>query len=93
MSYTIEQTREVIRTFERIKLISKKLHYLFETACNQELTKRQQTRQENLIKDVRELARKINLYAYIQTDPRGLSIYLIEAQLQDYTRGIGVPLK
>ena len=81
-----------IEVYKRLQKIEKSLHKLYETACNQEMTKRQIARQDNLRKKADELALNIGLKAYHQTDCRGCSIYLISDDLDEttYNNGIAV---
>jgi len=61
-------------TFRRV---GQKLHKLYEMDCNGviELTDYETTSQE-LYKKANSLAKRLNLYIYYQTDPRGGTIYL-----------------
>jgi hypothetical protein len=60
-----------------IERISRSLRGLYEASCNGDLTPRQESRQRNLEKRAGELARELGAVLYLQTDPRGGTVYLI----------------
>ena len=92
------KTRDEIRNLyfelnriERLKSIQKSLHKLAEFSCNYELTERQQTREDNLIKKAEAIASEINCAVYYQGDPRGCALYLVceeDKKGHNYTNGI-----
>jgi len=84
----IEQLRLDYFALRNLEKIAKSLHHLYETACNQELTKNQETRQRNLELKACHIARGLRLGVYFQCDPRGMPLYLVPNGEQDYTRGI-----
>ena len=89
---TIDNIRELAR-FEyhlhELRKISKALHTQDENACNYGLTKRQETRVENLEKRAADIAEWYGLKAYHQGDPRGCSLYLIEEGMENsYHNGV-----
>jgi predicted phage-related endonuclease len=90
---TINELRFVQNQMQQLQKISRQLHTLAENACNYGLSKRQETRQDNLMKQAEERAQLLGLHAYHQGDPRGCCLYLVEdnqgADTQ-YTDGIAV---
>lgn len=80
----------IFETFKRLLKISKSLHKQDENACNYGLTNRQEKIVERLENEAEELAKKLNLHAYHQSDPRGASLYLVESLERadiEYTNG------
>lgn len=76
---------EICMLFRRY---AKSLHKSFENDCNYGLTERQQKREDRLIAEVTALAKSLDLFIYIQSDPRGGTIYLDTKEIPDnnYTR-------
>ena len=56
--------------------IAKRLHSLFECACNYGLTKRQEAREANLELAAHKGAESLGMICFIQRDPRGGTIYI-----------------
>lgn len=64
------------RVCDEFRSLANSLHKSFENDCNYGLTERQQKREDRLVERVHELAKQCGLYSYIQTDPRGGTIYV-----------------
>jgi len=77
--------------FRELKTIEKKLNRLGVKSCNIGLTIQDETREAKLLNLASEIADRIGLMAYHQSDPRGCSLY-IGYDLNDvnYTNGIAV---
>ena len=89
----ISKIKRVAWVLDELRPIAKSLHTLDENACNYGLTKRQETRETNLMKKAEELARELGLHAYHQGDPRGGTLYLIDNKTrkdEQYTNGVFV---
>jgi len=89
----IDDIRLIHRILQELTLISKALHHQDENACNYGLTKRQETRVRNLEKQAEELANKLGLHAFHQSDPRGAALYLVESlknAYSNYSNGIAI---
>lgn len=87
---TIQNLKHFVYRYKELQKISRQLHKLYENNCNYGLTAKQEKKQVKLQKKAEEIAGEFNLNVYHQTDPRGLSLYLIEGSNNDYTQGIGV---
>ena len=88
---TIEELGHAIRVIDRLKKYERVIHRLQECDCNYgALTKRQETRYNNTIKKAVELTESLGLKLYVQEDPRGCALYLIEDGMgrYDYNNGI-----
>lgn len=66
--------------------------------CNYGLTQAQETRRHNILRHVAEVTDKMGLVGFNQTDPRGMSLYIlpgntlhVEAKANYMTIGIAVP--
>lgn len=89
----IQGLKHTLYFIRNLQKISRSLHKLDENACNYGLTKRQETRQKNLLQEAQTLAQKLGLHTYHQGDPRGCSLYLVEDTKdidQYYTNGIAL---
>jgi len=90
----LQEVRKINYVLIELKKISKTLNRLDTNECNYgELSKSQKTRMANLEKKACDLAAKIDLYIYRQTDPRGCSLYLVDHETllrQQYTNGMGL---
>jgi len=79
-------------TISELKKISKKLNKSFTADCNFGSTPRRDKYQARLMAQAEKHAQDLGLYVYIQTDPRGASLYLLEkkeeATLALYNRGM-----
>jgi len=62
---------------DELAKISRSLRNSYTNSCMYELSPRQQTRENNLEKKAKDLAELIGAILYLQTDPRGASIYLL----------------
>lgn len=89
---SIDKIAKVIRIYKELYPIARQLHHQDENSCNYGLTKRQETRVENLEVKAEALARQLGLHAYHQGDPRGGTLYLIKRIKDDhagnYTNGV-----
>ena len=87
---TINNLRRFAYVYDVLKKRAHSLNNLYCTACNGELTKRQETKIKNLQDNAETLASSIGMKVYHQTDPRGASIYLIDKTMNasNYTDGI-----
>lgn len=91
-STNIEQVQLVINTYRQLEKISRSLRKSYENSCNFPLSKRQQTREDNLQRKAEMLAIHLGLKAYHQTDPRGCALYLIDVDMDEtnYDHGIAI---
>jgi len=88
----IKQARYVL---EELKSISRKLNAIDCHICNGYRTERQEksdnTKEVNLMNRAVELAKRLGLTVFHQSDPRGCSLYLIDGTCtKDYSRGLAV---
>lgn len=88
----IQDLAYFVQVYEDLKKISKSLHTLDENHCNYGLTSRQETRITSLEKKAEDLAQRIGLHAYHQSDPRGCSLYLIDDTMNDSTYNYGIAI-
>lgn len=65
-----------IRAIYRLKQLAKSHCRLQELNCNGELTKRQESRERNIEKEIAGLAKLFNLTATFDGDPRGYTVKL-----------------
>jgi len=88
---TIDKAKQFIYCYNELKKISHQLNRLYTARCTYELTNRQEKRQSKLQDRADDLAVQLSFICYHQTDPRGASIYLIDATCKgDYSRGIAI---
>ena len=78
--------------FSRLQKIAKTMHRLDENHCNYGLSKSQETRMKNLMKQAQEIAEIFGFSAFHQGDPRGCSLYMTDdtVTMDNYTDGIPV---
>ena len=69
---------EVINAYRLLVPISKSLRNSFEADCNYGDNPKRQRRQERLVKRAQEIAARIDLVIYVQGDPRGCALHLID---------------
>ena len=85
---------EVINAYRLLVPISKSLRNSFTADCNFGNSPRREARQKRLIAKAREIAERIDLNVYIQGDPRGCALYLVDKSEQrpgmNYTSGIAI---
>ena len=77
------KANELSRTLylvEELRKVSKSLRRSYTNACNYQLTKGQETRQDNLEKKATELGLELGYVTYLQCDPRGCSVYLLDSK-------------
>jgi len=93
---TLQDVRSIKHVLERLAPISRKLNAINCRQCNGygQLNKSQEARDNsNEVKYIKEgnaLAEKIGLKFYHQTDPRGCSVYLIDAETENYSNGVAI---
>ena len=85
---------EVINCYRQLLPISKSLRHSFEADCNYGDSPRREKKQTRLIARAREIAARIDLLVYVQSDPRGCSLYLIDKDekkpSENYSAGIAI---
>ena len=93
-AFTIPEMSKFVRAWRELVKISKSLQRSHENDCNYGLSKRQETREENLVKKAEEIAREIGFSVYEQGDPRGCALYLIPLNMENpeqyYTDGLAI---
>jgi len=83
----------IFEIHNRLQRIERTLHRYDETACNRELTPKEQTNAKQAFKNAQELAKQLGLKAYNQTDPRGVSLYLVDSLKEahtNYNKGVAI---
>ena len=89
--YTMSMT---INVYRQLLPISKSLRNSFEAECTSGESPRREKKQARLIAKAKELAENIGMTIYVQGDPRGCSLYLVENDgknhASDYTNGIAI---
>ena len=76
------------KDMKEFRKTAKSLHRLYETECNRELTKREKNRYTILELKIDKLCKLNGLHFYLQTDPRGGTLYLADEPIpkNDYNR-------
>lgn len=92
MAEKLQEIKHIYQTLKELEKIAKQLHRLYEAHCNYGLTARQEKREEKLREKARKLAEQLGLKVYIQGDPRGLPLYLIEKEGRNYWDGLPISL-
>lgn len=59
------------------------LHYIYVADCNGELENESQCFEDPIYKKVNEYVKKLGLFVYYQTDPRGATIYIDKVEIPD----------
>ena len=77
-----------VSKYQELQKIVRQLHRLDENACNYGLTKRQETRRENLEREAQKIAERLDFKFYHEGDPRGLTGWLL-TEKQDETTHLG----
>ena len=76
-----DSSADVVDIMDRLFSISSSLRKSYEFSCNYPQTEQQKSRrekrEERLEKEAEEIIKEIGMYCYIQTDPRGPSVYII----------------
>ena len=97
LSAEIEQyLKFFVGEYQELQKISRQICHQDENACNYGLTKRQETRTENLERKAQEIAERLGFNFYHQGDPRGLTGWLLPPDIQekdgfvDYLSGIPI---
>ena len=84
----------IVNVYRQLVPISKALRNSFEAECNYGDSPRREKRQDRLIAKAKEIAEWAGLAIYVQGDPRGCSLYLVEndgkSHASDYTNGIAI---
>ena len=78
--------------YQELQKIAQQLHRLDENACNYGLTKRQETREENLERKAQKIAERLDFKFYHQGDPRGLIGWLLTEDQDETTHLSGIPI-
>ena len=96
----LNNTSLVINVYKRLLPVARQLHAIGERQCNgytdTDWGRKQEARdikkEANLLNKAISLADAIGLQVYHQTDPRGVSLYLItnEMNSSNYSNGIAV---
>src|SRR3990167_1503775 len=85
---------EVINVYRALLPISKSLRNSFTADCNFGDSPRREKKQARLIAKAKELVERIDLIIYIQSDPRGCSLYLLDKSetkpSENYSSGIAI---
>jgi len=92
MTDKLQKIWHIYQTLKELEKIARQLHRLHEASCNYGLTSRQEKREEKLKEKARELAGQLGLKIFIQGDPRGLPLFLIEKEGQNYWDGLPISL-
>ena len=82
----------IFRQYEELKKISHSLSGLDTDACNYGLTEKQKKRVEKLELKAEMIAEQLKVKAYHQGDSRGVSLYLIEKNMDNTNYNYGVPI-
>lgn len=76
------QIREL--DYNAFRRLGQKLHSLYEDDCNGLLTEKEYEKDTNVFYEKADkLAKRLNLYIFYQTDPRGATIYLSKDPIAD----------
>lgn len=90
-----EELRRFVYHYQELQKIGRSLNRLYCASCNGELTTRQEARIKSLRAKAEQYAEFNDLAVYHQTDPRGLSLYLVDKDLDkpdcNYS-GQGIPV-
>lgn len=96
----LENVLLCINVYKRLLPVASQLHRIAERQCNgyadtdwgRKQEQRDIRKESNLINKAISLALEVGLYAYHQTDPRGVSLYLITSDMDDtnYSNGIAI---
>ena len=81
-----------VSEYQELQKIARQLHRLDENACNYGLTKRQETREENLEREAQKIAERLGFKFYHQGDPRGLTGWLLTEKQDALTHLDGIPI-
>lgn len=85
---------------ERLISIGRSLHRLYENQCNgfqdyqgnwgEKASIRADKREGRLTEEAHEIAKELNAYIYLQTDPRGATVYIDNKPIPDnnYTSAV-----
>jgi IS30 family transposase len=87
---TLDMCKQFSFVYRELQRIAKSLHKIYENECSYGHTDRQDKRKDKLQAQAENLAARVELKVYHQTDPRGCSMYLIDESCKDYTDGIAV---
>jgi hypothetical protein len=89
-----------INVYKRLIPVASQLHRIAERKCNgyadtdwgRKQEQRDIRKEANLLNKAISLADEVGLYAYHQTDPRGVSLYLIDNSMNDtnYNNGVAI---
>ncbi len=89
-----------INVYKKLLPISRQLHNIVERQCNgyantdwgRKQEQRDIKKESNLLNKAISLALEIDLYVFHQTDPRGVSLYLISNDMDNtnYSNGIAI---
>ena len=88
---TCEQLGITVNQYNAFRRLGQRLHKLYEDQCNgfqdafgnwdEAADKRAEQLEEKLNKQGEEMAGKLGLFIYYQTDPRGATIYLDKTEI------------
>jgi len=84
----------IMHAYRQLLPISKSLRQSFTADCNYGNSPRREAKQARLIEKAQQIADSIDLDIYVQGDPRGCSLYLIEKGRENpnatYNTGIAI---
>ena len=89
---TIDELKEFVKDYEKLRKINKRLHKYYELNCTYGLTSRQQKNCLKLEKQAQEISEKWGFLLDLCTDPRGIPICLKENKDQFRYAGLVIPL-
>ncbi len=89
---TASELNYILYRVSQLRKISNSLQHLAEASCNYGLTKRQETRERNLLQKGKELAQELGYEFYHQGDPRGCQVYLLDhgTPHNSYNHGVAI---
>lgn len=92
MTQDIQELAITISVIDQLRKISRSLRKSFEMDCNYGETPRRTKTQDRLINRAKGLAHNIGYKIYVQGDPRGCALYLIDSSMNDgnYNNGIAL---
>jgi hypothetical protein len=100
MKNNINSVSVSINVYKRLLPVASRLHKIAERQCNgytdTDWGRKQEARdvrkEASLLNKAISLALEVGLYIYHQTDPRGVSLYLIDNTMNDtnYSNGIAI---
>jgi len=96
MPITIDNAKQLLAVMGEVSRLARAVHKIDEKACNMDLSKRDDSRRDNALLRIGELARPYGWVLFHQSDPRGLPVYLVpkdwpcDKVRSQYNEGIGI---